>query len=142
MSKKPSKLKQFLQKIGKSKIADAVTGGILGDVMDLIIQDTDMSEIEKEYAIHLLEQEVALEKEISKRHSYDMQSDSALSKSIRPLLLVFLTVSTVLLATADSLGLEFNVEEHWVSLLQTLLITAYSFYFGSRGLEKVSKIRR
>jgi hypothetical protein len=31
----------------------------------------------------------------------------------------------------------FDVDEAWVELLKTLLITVYVAYFGSRGAEKV-----
>lgn len=83
------------------------------------------------------------DKEITERHKSDMQSDSWLSKNIRPLTLAFLTASTVLLAylTIFVLPVEKIVlMEPWISLLTTILVTAYSFYFGSRGIEKYKKI--
>jgi hypothetical protein len=68
-----------------------------------------------------------------------MQSDSWLSKSIRPLVLGWLVVSTTLLIFIDAGVIEFVVEDKWVDLLQIVLITVIGAYFGSRGLEKIKK---
>ena len=84
------------------------------------------------------------DKEISGRHKNDMKSDSWLSKNIRPLILAFLTVSTVLLAYLSIFILDersAHLIEPWVDLLKVLLVTSYSFYFGSRGFEKVQMIK-
>ena len=69
----------------------------------------------------------------------DMQSDSWLSKNIRPLVLVFLVVATVLLIFIDAGAISFVVEDKWTDLLQLVLITVIGAYFGGRSLEKVKK---
>jgi hypothetical protein len=69
----------------------------------------------------------------------DMNSDSWLSKNIRPLVLVFLVVSTVLLIFIDGGVISFKVEDKWTDLLQLVLITVIGAYFGGRSLEKVKK---
>jgi hypothetical protein len=46
------------------------------------------------------------------------------------------------LIVADSMGIDFNVKENWISLLSTLLVSVYVAYFGSRGAEKVMGDRR
>ena len=79
--------------------------------------------------------------EISKRWASDMKSESWLSKNTRPMSLIFLTVSMVTLILLDSFEIEFHVAEGWVSLLEALLITVYVAYFGSRGAEKITKIK-
>ena len=66
-----------------------------------------------------------------------MQSDSYLAKNIRPLVLAFLVVSTIVMVFIDSGKLDFEVKDTWVDLLQIVLITVIGAYFGSRGLEKV-----
>ena len=71
-----------------------------------------------------------------------MQSDSWLSKNTRPLALIFLTVSMMLLIFIDSTGLDFSVDSGWVDLLKSLLITVYVAYFGSRGAEKFKSISK
>ena len=81
--------------------------------------------------------EVDMEKEISTRWSSDMNSDSWLSKNVRPMTLIFLVVSTVLLVFVDAGLISFDVKASWVDLLQLVLITVIGAYFGGRSLEKV-----
>ena len=60
-----------------------------------------------------------------------------LTKSIRPLVLAWLVVSTTLLIFIDAGAIDFVVEDKWTDLLQIVLITVIGAYFGSRGLEKI-----
>ena len=83
--------------------------------------------------------EVEMEKTITERWKMDMQSDSWLSKNIRPLVLVFLVVATVLLIFIDAGAISFTVQDKWTDLLQLVLITVIGAYFGGRSLEKVKK---
>ena len=83
--------------------------------------------------------EVQMEKEISSRWNADMKSDSWLSKNVRPLVLVFLVVSTVLMIFIDAGTINFVVEAKWTDLLQLVLITVIGAYFGGRSLEKTKK---
>ena len=83
--------------------------------------------------------EVQMEKEISSRWQADMASDSWLSKNVRPLVLIFLVVSTVLLMFIDAGVINFVVEAKWTDLLQLVLITVIGAYFGGRSLEKTKK---
>ena len=83
--------------------------------------------------------EVQMEKEISSRWNADMQSDSWLSKNVRPLVLIFLVISTVLLIFIDAGVIDFVVQAKWTDLLQLVLITVIGAYFGGRSLEKVKK---
>ena len=69
----------------------------------------------------------------------DSTSDSWLSKNIRPLVLLILVISTILLVFIDAGKISFEVKESWVDLLQIVLITVIGAYFGSRGLEKYNK---
>mgnify|MGYP003663857701 FL=1 len=116
--------------------------GTLGVVKNLISSDNKIKAIDKEQAIKLIEQDIAEIKEISSRWGSDMKSDSWLSKNTRPLTLVFLTVSAVFMMAIDSFHLQFDVDESWVNLLKTLLVTVYVAYFGSRGAEKITKINK
>lgn len=82
------------------------------------------------------------DQEITTRHANDMKSDSWLSKNIRPLTLAFMVLSTVGLAYATTFRLEpdkVDILKPWISLLTTLDVTIFSFYFGSRGVEKIVK---
>ena len=83
--------------------------------------------------------ETQMEKEISSRWQADMASDSWMSKNVRPLVLVFLVISTVLMIFIDAGTINFLVEDKWTDLLQLVLITVIGAYFGGRSLEKVKK---
>ena len=116
--------------------------GTLGVVKNLISSDNKIKAIDKEQAMKLIEQDIAEMKEVSGRWESDMKSDSWLSKNTRPLALAFLTVSAVFMMAIDSFHLQFDVDESWVNLLKTLLVTVYVAYFGSRGAEKITKINK
>jgi len=116
--------------------------GTLGLVKNLISSDNKIKAIDKEQAMKLIEQDIAEMKEVSSRWRSDMKSDSWLSKNTRPLTLIFLTGSAVFMMSIDSFHLQFEVDEAWISLLKTLLVTVYVAYFGSRGAEKITKINK
>jgi len=83
--------------------------------------------------------EADMQKQVTERWKMDMNSDSWLSKNIRPLVLVFLVVATILLIFIDGGVISFKVEDKWTDLLQLVLITVIGAYFGGRSLEKVKK---
>ena len=118
--------------------------GVLGMVKNLIHKEPDsvLPPEDKEKAMKLLEMDMVEMQEVSKRWSADMQSDSWLSKNTRPMSLIFLTISMVVLIFVDSTGGWFDVDSGWVDLLKSLLITVYVAYFGSRGAEKFKSIQK
>ena len=83
--------------------------------------------------------EIEMEKNITDRWKADMNSDSWLSKNVRPMILIFLVVSTVLMIFIDAGTIQFTVEEKWTDLLQLVLITVIGAYFGGRSFEKRKK---
>ena len=83
--------------------------------------------------------EAEMQKQVTERWKVDMNSDSWLSKNIRPLVLVFLVVATVLLIFIDAGTISFKVQDKWTDLLQLVLITVIGAYFGGRSLEKTKK---
>ena len=80
-----------------------------------------------------------MEQNITDRWTADMNSDSWLSKNVRPLVLIFLIVCTMLLIFIDAGTIKFEVEEKWTDLLQLVLITVIGAYFGGRSIEKYKK---
>ena len=80
--------------------------------------------------------ETQMEQNITDRWKSDMNSDSWLSKNVRPLVLIFLVVCTVLMIFIDAGTISFVVEEKWTDLLQLVLITVIGAYFGGRTMEK------
>jgi len=114
--------------------------GALGILKNLIKSDNNIPTADKETALKLLEIDSVELQEVSNRWKSDMKSDSWLSKNTRPLSLIFLTISMVLLIVLDSFDIGFNVDNSWIELLKNLLVTVYVAYFGSRGVEKFKKI--
>ena len=84
--------------------------------------------------------EVEMEKNITSRWQADMNSDSWLSKNVRPLVLIFLVVCTMLIIFIDAGKLNFNVKDSYIDLLQLVLITVIGAYFGGRSFEKSKKL--
>jgi len=116
--------------------------GGFGLVKNLITSDDNIKPQDKEMAMKLLEQDIAEMQNVSNRWNSDMKSDSWLSKNTRPLTLIYLTFVSTLLIVVDSFHMMFDVDSAWVELLKTLLITVYVAYFGSRGAEKITKIKK
>ena len=126
-----------------TKIFSAGAGELVknvGGVIDnLTTSKEEKLEAERKVKELISNYEIEMEKNITERWKMDMQSDSWLSKNIRPLVLVFLVVSTVLLIFIDAGAINFTVQDKWTDLLQLVLITVIGAYFGGRSLEKVKK---
>jgi len=120
---------------GAAKLVSSV-GGVIDN---LHTSKEEKLEAERKIKELVASYEVQMEKEISSRWDADMKSDSWLSKNVRPLVLVFLVVSTVLMIFIDAGTINFVVEAKWTDLLQLVLITVIGAYFGGRTLEKKIK---
>lgn len=125
------------------KLFQAITGGLLKDIGKVIdsLHTSDEERLEaKQKLQELLEQaDKEAQDQVTERWKYDMQSDSFLSKNIRPLVLVFLTIMFTLLAFTDGNIGGFRVQEQYVPIFQSLLITVYGAYFVGRTWEKNKK---
>jgi hypothetical protein len=115
--------------------------GAFGIVKNLISSDTSLGPEDKEMALKLLEQDIQEMNNISSRWASDMKSDSWLSKNTRPMTLIFLTLAMTIFIVLDSTIL-LDIKDGWVSLMEALLLTVYVAYFGSRGAEKITKIKK
>ena len=99
---------------------DLVKG--VGDVIDgLHTSDEERLAAEQKVKELVANYEVQMEKEITARWSADMNSDSWLSKNVRPMVLIFLVVCTVLMIFIDAGSINFLVEDKWTDLLQIVL---------------------
>jgi len=128
----------ILGKVFSSGATELVKG--VGGVIDnLHTSKEEKLEAENKIKQLVANYEVEMEKQISDRWKVDMNSDSWLSKNIRPMTLIFLVVSTVLMIFIDAGVIAFEVKDTWVDLLQLVLITVIGAYFGGRSLEKVKK---
>lgn len=125
----------FLKLFGKAGggIVDSISG-----VVDKFVKTPDeKAAFEKEMTEIFLKAETEMQKNISERWKNDMASNSWLSKNVRPMVLIFLVFSTVLLVFIDAGVIHFEVKANWVDLLQLVLITVISAYFGGRSFEKI-----
>ena len=143
---KDTKVCQFLKSIGSTlgdNVGDILADkGVLGVFKRLLDKDDTLTPQDKETALKMLEMDLNELQEVSKRWDSDMKSDSWLSKNTRPITLIYLTVATTLYIVLDSLNISFDIDESWVELLKTLLVTIYVAYFGSRGFEKYQSIKK
>jgi len=124
--------------VGATKLVKGI-GGVLDE---LVTSKEEKLAAELKIKELIAKYEVEMEKEISSRWSADMASDSWLAKNVRPLVLIFLVVSTVLLVFIDAGIIAFEVKASWVDLLQLVLITVIGAYFGGRSLEKVKNNKK
>jgi|TARA_B100002019_G_scaffold88349_1_gene76539 hypothetical protein len=120
---------------GTSKLVESV-GGVLDN---LTTTKDEKLEAKRKLKELIMSHEAEMERNITDRWQADMNSDSWLSKNVRPLVLIFLVVCTMLMIFIDAGTIKFTVEEKWTDLLQLVLITVIGAYFGGRSLEKRSK---
>jgi hypothetical protein len=113
--------------------------GVGNVIDDLHTSGEEKLEAEQKIKELVSNYEVEMEKTITDRWKSDMTSDSWLSKNVRPMVLIFLVVSTVLMIFIDAGTINFVVEPKWTDLLQLVLITVIGAYFGGRSLEKTKK---
>ena len=128
----------ILNKIFSGGAKELVEG--VGGVLDNLTT-TKEEKLEAQRKIQKLvsDYETKMEQNITDRWKADMNSDSWLSKNVRPLVLIFLVVSTVLMIFIDAGTIAFEVESKWTDLLQLVLITVIGAYFGGRTMEKRKK---
>ena len=112
----------------------------VGGVIDnLVTTDEEKLDAKRKLKEMIMSHEAKMEQNITDRWSADMNSDSWLSKNVRPMVLIFLIVCTMLLIFIDAGAVSFTVEEKWTDLLQLVLITVIGAYFGGRSVEKFKK---
>jgi preprotein translocase subunit SecG len=124
----------FKNILGTEKVIDGV-----GEILDNVITNKEeklnakakIKEIMNSYKIEV-------EKNITARWEADTNGN-ILTRSVRPLVLIFLIVCTMLLVFIDSGSISFQVEDKWTDLLQLTLITVIGAYFGGRSVEKFKK---
>jgi len=115
-------------------------------VLDKVIPDPTakaqaqvaLMEMQQRGELAQLQADMKEQEELTKRHAADMTSDSWLSKNIRPMALISVFVAYFLFAMMSAFGQ--NANEVYVTLLGQWGMLIFSFYFGSRGAEKIAEI--
>ena len=124
----------FKNILGTEKVIDGV-----GEILDNVITNKEeklnakakLKEVVNNYKIEV-------EKNITARWEADANGNM-LTRSVRPLVLIFCIVCTMLLVFIDSGSIAFEVADKWTDLLTMVLITIVGAYFGGRSVEKFKK---
>ena len=112
----------------------------LSSVADKFIQTKEeKAAFQKEMTEIFIKAEAEMQKNVTERWKADLEHGNWLTRSVRPLVLIFLIVATVLMVFIDSGSITFNVEQKWTDLLQLVLMTTIGAYFGGRSVEKFKK---
>lgn len=115
-------------------------GSVAEKISNIIDKHTynkeEKAEFEKEMSQIFIQAEQSMQKNVTDRWLSDNQG-SWLSKNVRPITLLFMIVSTILMIFIDAGSIKFEVKDTWIDLLQLTLITVISAYFGGRSFEKI-----
>ena len=112
--------------------------GDAGNIIDNVVTTKEEKmKLKNELKKMILDSESDLQKNVTDRWKADMNSDSWLSKNVRPLTLIFMLTCTMLLIFIDAGYIDFQVKPHFADLLQIVLITIVGSYFGGRSIEKL-----
>ena len=126
-----------------SKLLSFLGGNVVekvGNVIDnLTTSDEERLAAKKAIEEVMMEAESRAQEQVTRRWEADMKSDNWLSKNIRPLICIFLTAIFVVLSVFDGNIGEFAIQESYIPIYQTLLITVYGAYFAGRSIEKIKK---
>ena len=126
-----------------SKLLKFLSGNVIEEVGN-VIDNLSTSDEERLAAKRAMEEifikaESQAQEQVTKRWEADMKSDNWLSKNIRPLICIFLTAIFVVLSVFDGNIGGFVIQESYIPIYQTLLITVYGAYFAGRSIEKIKK---
>ena len=115
------------------KIFSLITGTLINDI-GKVVDNLHTSEEErleaKQKLSELIKQaDEKAQNEVTARWEYDTKNGNFLTRSIRPLVLIFLTAMFTLLAFTDGNIGGFKVQEEYIPIFQTLLVTVYGAYF-------------
>ena len=129
-----------------NKIFKWLTGGLIkvvGSVIDnLTTSKEEKLEAQRKITEILEKADKEAQEQVTERWKADMNSDSWLSKNIRPAVLIYLTFIFTMLTFFDGNVGVFKVVEEYIPIFQTLLITVYSAYFVGRSWEKAKSITK
>ena len=122
------------------KIAGNVTGIEALEVLaSKIGSDKVLSETDKQLLLEELNFDRVEMEETTKRWVSDNNTDSYLTRNIRPLTLAFLTATLFVYIILDSSLDGFKIAPEWIDLLSSLLLLVYGGYFGMRSAEKITR---
>ena len=113
-------------------------GDIATKAIGLIPDPNKAAEIVKELEIANITAQSAYEQNLTERTKADMMSDSWLSKNIRPLALIVLSLCFFIMNVLSYFKID--TSDKIMSIIENLLLMVFGFYFGGRSLEKVGSM--
>ena len=124
------------------KAGGSVVDKLAGVADRFITTGDEKRAFQKDMEQIFLDAEAAMQKNVTDRWKADLEHGNFLTRSVRPLVLIFLILSTVIMVFVDSGSIDFNVEQKWTDLLQLVLMTTIGAYFGGRSVEKFNQIKK
>lgn len=104
-----------------------------------ITNKEELQQVKNELQKIVNEAEKNAANQVTDRWKSDNLSDNKLSKNIRPLSLIFVTVVFVIISFMDGNVGEFKINESYIPVYQTLLLSIYGAYFVGRTITKIKK---
>lgn len=125
---------------GVDKVVDSVATGLdnlfTSDEEKLILKN-ELEKIRNQMKLEQLQIAQEQEKEITKRWISD--NENIITRLVRPISFsFFLILFGAIILTDGNIG-SFKVNTAYIPIIETLLTIMVIAYFGSRGMEKVSK---
>tara|TARA_R100001244_G_scaffold114650_2_gene84968 strand:+ start:65 stop:448 length:384 start_codon:yes stop_codon:yes gene_type:complete len=105
---------------------------------DVITNKEELLDAKARLVQVMADAEGSAQEQVTKRWEIDMKADNVLSKNIRPIVLIFLTAVFVIISFCDGNIGEFKLNEAYIPVYQTLLITVYGAYFAGRVINKMN----
>ena len=122
-----------------SNILAKLVGQASNIIDEVVTSKEEKLKLKNELKKVILDHEIEAQKNITERWKADTNSDSFLSKNVRPMVLIFLVVSSVIMVFIDAGWINFEISQSNQSLLTTSLTVTLGAYFGGRTFEKVKK---
>lgn len=142
---------QFKEEHGKTRIGLFLKNlapnllEIVGDLTGLdaltslsgaVMASENLTPEERAKALELLKLDIEQEKEVTKRHVSDMNSDSWLSKNVRPITLFSFVFILAVVIIAAVFSDKYELPGIYIQPLFILFTPVFLFYFGGREAQK------
>ena len=127
---------------GVEKIVDSV-GSALDSITtsdeERLVAKNVLAKIKLEAQIQSETISMDFEKEVTKRWTSD--NDNILTRAVRPAIVVWsFALMTIAILLDGNVG-SFSIKDAYIPLIETIVVTSVISYMGSRGFEKVAKIK-
>ena len=104
-----------------------------------ITNKEELQQVKNDLQTILNDAEKNASNQVTERWKSDNLGDNKLSKNIRPMSLIFVTIVFVIISFMDGNVGEFKLNESYIPVYQTLLLAIYGAYFVGRTITKSTK---